>query len=96
MFGINLPGVPHKTWNYFKQSLGPGADLARAETAVFPKAREPWHFNVYTTLHAIWVERVCRMDDSPLSQEVHTAGARNLFRRSVRKFRESTYQPDMG
>ena len=53
-------------------------------------------FVVSTTLHAIWVERLRRMDDASLSQQVHTASATTILCRSVRMFRVSTYQPDMG
>ena len=96
MFGLDLPETPHNAWDVIQQSLDPGADLSKAQAAAFPAARELWRFVVSTTLHAIWVERLRRMEDSSLSQEVHTASAKTIFRRSVRRFRGSTYQPDMG
>ena len=96
MFGLDLPETPHNAWAVIQQSIDPGADLLKAQAAAFPGARELWRFVVSTTLHAIWVERLRRMDDSSLSQEVHTASAKTVFRRSVRRFRGSTYQPDMG
>ena len=96
VFGLDLPGTPHNAWAVIQQSLDPGADLLKAQAAAFPAARELWSFVVSTTLHAIWVERLRRMDDSSLSQEVHTASAKTVFRRSVRRFRGSTYHTDMG
>ena len=36
------------------------------------------------------------MEQPSLSQDVHTAKATTIFRRSVRRLRGSTYQPDMG
>ena len=76
--------------------MDPGAELSEAQAAAFPVARELWRFVVSMTLHAIWAERLRRMKDSSISQEEHTARAKTSFRRSVRRFRGSTYQPDMG
>ena len=96
VFGLDLPAIPPYAWDVIRQSMDPGANLSKAQAAIFPAARELWRFVVSTTLHAIWVERLRRMEDSSLSQEVHTASAKTSFRRSVRRFRRSTYQPEMG
>ena len=96
VFGLDLPDIPHAAWNAIKQSFHPGKDDTKAQAAVFPNSRELWRFVVSTTLHAIWVERLRRMDDSSLPQEVHTARFHTLFRRAVSRFRGSTYHPDKG
>ena len=96
VFGLDLPEITPNAWDVIKQSIDTGADLSKAQAAVFPAARELWRFVVSTTLQDIWLERLRRMEDSSLSQEVHTASAKTIFRRSVRRFRGSTYQPDMG
>ena len=96
VFGLDLPGIPPNAWNVIKRSMNPGADLSSAQAAGFPAARELWCYVVSTTLHAIRVERLRHMEDSSLSQEVHTASTMNIFRRSVRMFLGSSYKPDMG
>ena len=96
MFGLDLPGIPPNAWVVVKHSLNAGADLLKAQAAVFPAAQELWHFVVSTTLHAIYVECLYRIEDPSLSQDVHTARDKTSFRRSVRRFRGSTPpQPDM-
>ena len=60
------------------------------------EARELRRFFVSRTLHAIWIERLRRMEDSTPPQEVHTTRAQSNFRRSVTCFRGSTFQPDVG
>ena len=55
-----------------------------------------WRFVVSTTLHAIWVERLGRMEYPSISRDNHTARAKPIFRWSARRLRGSTYQPDMG
>ena len=95
MFGLDL-GDSANDWDVIKQSMMTGADLFKSQDAVSPADRELWRFVVSTTLHAIWVERPHRIEDPSLSQDVHTARAKTIFRRSVRRFRGSTYQPDMG
>ena len=92
---MNLWEIPRKAWHAIERPLDPGADSSRAEAAVFPADRELWRFVVSSNLNTTWVERLHRMFDSSLSQEVHTARSRTLFRRSVLRFRGSTYQPDM-
>ena len=61
VFELDLPGISLYAWNVIKQSMDPGADLSKAQAAVFPAARELWRFVVSTTLHSIWVERLLRM-----------------------------------
>ena len=94
VFGLDLPEITPNAWDVIKKSMDTGADLSKAQAAVFPAARELWRF-VVSTLQAIWLERLRCMEDSSLSQEVHTASAKTIFRRSVRRFRKSAYQPDM-
>ena len=96
VFGLDLPGISPNAWVVVKHSLNTGTIVLKDHAAVFPAARELWRFVVSTTLHAIWVERPHRIEDPSLSQDVHTARAKTIFRRSVRRFRGSTYQPDMG
>ena len=96
MFGLDLPAIPPNAWVIVKQSMNTGDDLLKAQDEVFPAARELWRFVVSTTLHAIWVQRLRRIEDPSLSQDVHTARAKTIFRQSVRRFRGSTYQHDMG
>ena len=83
MFGLDLPEIPHNAWDVILQSMDPDADLSKAQAAAFPAAREVWRFVVSTTLHAIWVERLHRMEDSSLSQEVHTASTTDMGRRAT-------------
>ena len=90
VFGLDLPGIPANAWVFVKQSLHTGTDLFKSQSAVPPAARELWRFVVSTILHAIWVERLRRMEDPSLSQDVHPARSRTIFRRSVRSFRGST------
>ena len=68
----------------------------RAKDVVFPATRELWRFLVSTTLYPIWIERLRRLEDATLFPEVHIARAKTQFRRAVTRFRNSTYQPDMG
>ena len=69
--------------------------MKAAKDAVFPDVRELWRFAVSTTLHAIWLERLRRMDDPSLTEETHMARAKTQFRREITRFRGSVYQPDM-
>ena len=82
-FGLDLPEIQRNAWDVIKQSMDPGANLSKAQAAVFLAARELWRFVVSTTLQAIWIERLRRMEDSSLSQEVHTASAKIFFRQAV-------------
>ena len=68
----------------------------RAKDVVFPATRELWRFLVSTTLYSIWIERLRRLEDATLPQEVCNARAKTQFRRAVMRFQNSTYQPDMG
>lgn len=54
-----------------------------------PEARDTWRLFVSTIFHTIYVVRIRRLKDLSLTQAVHTTRARNLFQRSVRRFRES-------
>ena len=69
--------------------------MTAAKDAVFLAVRELWRFVVLTTLHAIWLERIRRMDDPSLTEETHIARAKTQFRRAITRFRGSVYQPDM-
>ena len=42
VFGMDLPGVPHKSLDVIKNSLDPVLDTSVAQAAVFPAARERW------------------------------------------------------
>ena len=79
-----------------KYTIDPGEDLSRAKHAVFPATRELCCFLVSITLHSIWIERLRRLVGSILSPIVHNARAKAQFRRAVTRFRNSTYQPEMG
>ena len=96
VFGLDLTEIPPNVWVVVKHSLNTGADLLKAQAAFFPAAQELWRFVVSTTYRAIWVERLRRMEYPSLSQDVHTARAKTIIRRSARRFCGSTYQPDMG
>ena len=98
VFGLDIPGNPPNAWDVIKQYLDPGADLSKYGDAVFPPLERCGFFVVPTTLYAIWIERLRRMQDLSLSQELHTTttSATTISRRSVRKFSGSTYPTDMG
>ncbi|UIZ26809.1 hypothetical protein KXD40_001485 [Peronospora effusa] len=79
VFRMDLPSISTSAWYAIKNAIDFGANLFRAKDAVFPAARELWRFLVSTTLHSIWAERLRRLEDSLLSQEVHNARARHNF-----------------
>ena len=62
-FGLDLPEIQRNAWDVIKQSMDPGANLSKAQAAVFLAARELWRFVVSTSLQAIWLERLSRMVD---------------------------------
>ena len=78
------------------QSMGTSAAFLKAQAAVFPADRELWRFVVSTALYDIWVDHLRRMEYVSLSQEVHTASSKTIFRLSNRRLRGSTYQFYMG
>ena len=75
LFGLDLPEVPHKAWDAIKRTFARGVEMTAAKDAVFPAVRELWRSAVSTTLHAIWSERLRRMDDPSLTEETHIARA---------------------
>ena len=95
LFGMDLPRIPKFAWDAIKHDIDPDVDSSRAKDAVFPATRGLWRFLVSTTLHSIWIERLCRLKDSSLSGDVHSAIAKTQFRRAVTRFRNSTYQSDI-
>ncbi|CAI5725704.1 unnamed protein product [Peronospora destructor] len=66
VFGMDITGIPSAAWDAIKHAIEPSLALSRAKDAVFQAAREQWRFVVSTTLHAIWTERLRRMEDSSL------------------------------
>ena len=96
MFGIDLRSIPKCAKNVIKNAINPGVDLSRAKDALFLATRELRRFLVFTTLCSIWIERLHCLKDSTLLPEVHMARAKTQFRRAVTRFRNITYQPDMG
>ena len=86
VFGLDLPGIPPNACVVVKHSLNTGADLLKSQAAAFPAARDLWRFVVSTTYRAICVERLRLMEYPSLSQDVHTARAKTIIRRSVRRF----------
>ena len=93
---MDLPGIPPNAWVVVKHSLNTGADLLKAQVAVFPAARELWCFVVSTTLHVIWVERLRRMEDPSLSQDVHTARAKTIIAGRFEAFVDQPTSPTWG
>ncbi|CAH0482740.1 unnamed protein product [Peronospora belbahrii] len=61
----------------FSANVGPYGDIARFRSAVFPAACELWRFVAASTLNAIWVERLRRMEDSTLPNEAHSSQAQS-------------------
>ena len=92
---MDLPCIPRSAWVAVIQSFDSSADLSESQASVFPVSRELWPFAMSTTLHSIWVERLRRMDESSLTQEVRTPRARTIFLQVVMRFRGSLYEPDM-
>ena len=45
------------------------------------------------TIHAIWLERLRRIEDSTVSDEGHILIAQAILRRAITCFRGSTYEP---
>ena len=68
-FGLELPEIPLRAWDANKRSSTQGDEIMDAKDAVFPAARELWHFAVSTTIHAIWSELLDRMEDPILLEE---------------------------
>ena len=50
VFGLDLPEITPNAWDVIKQSIDTGADLSKAQAAVFPAARELWRFVALTTV----------------------------------------------
>ena len=101
--GSSCLGVWHGPFKYsqvcmdtIKHDIDPVFDLSRAKDAVFPATRELWRFLVYTTLYSIWIERLRRLEDWTLPQEVHNTRVKTQYQRAITRFRNSTYHPDMG
>ena len=80
----------------FRLFLGPIEDPSSAKDAIFPAGCELRRFVVASTLHAIWIERLRLTEDSTLSNDTHTTGARANVRRAITRLRNSTFQSDAG
>ncbi|CAI5715293.1 unnamed protein product [Peronospora destructor] len=78
---MDLPGIPSAAWDAIKHAIEPRLVSSRAKDAVFPASRELWRFVLSTTLHAIWTERLRRMEDSSLPQEPGMEEGGHLFAR---------------
>ena len=49
-----------------------------------------------STLHAIWIEPLRRIEDSTISNDTHTTGARANLRRAITRLRNSTFPSNAG
>ena len=79
-----------------QRSLTISVDRYKAKSAVFHATNELWRFVISSSLHAIWIERLNRMQDSTLSEEAHIARATSHLRRALTRFRSSVYQREGG
>ncbi|GAB9477600.1 reverse transcriptase, partial [Globisporangium polare] len=96
VFGLGLPELPSGAWRAVQQTLTGTEVTPAAREALLPAANELWRYSVATVLHAIWTERLRRMEDPTLSETTHRALAQTGFRRALTRFRGSTYQPGEG
>ena len=96
VFAMELPGQPSAAWTAVQRSLAISVDRYKAKSAVFHAANELWRFVVSSSLHAIWIERLNRMRDPTLPEEMHISRATSHLRRALTRFRSSVYQPEGG
>ena len=80
VLGLDLSGISHYAWDAVKQSFDSSENLSTALATALPSARALLRSAVSTILHFIRVERLRRMEDSSLSQEMHTTNATTIFR----------------
>ena len=92
---LALPEVPRKNWDAIKRTFTRSVEMTTSKDAVFPAVWELWRFAVSTTVHAIWLERLCRMDDQSLTEETHIARAKTYFRLAITRFKGFEYQMEM-
>ena len=79
---MKLPGTPVAAWDAIPAVLVTIEDPSSANDAVFPAACELWRFIVVSTLHAIWIERLRRIEDSTILNDTHiTRASANLYKR---------------
>ena len=52
-FELDLPEVPHKSWDAIKRSFTQDDQMTAVKDTVFPAVRELWRFAVSTPFHAI-------------------------------------------
>ena len=93
--GSSCLGVWHGPSKYSKVCMGCHKACIYLEQRMryFPQHVS---YGFSTTLYSIWIERLRRLEDATLPQEVCNARAKTQFRRAVMRFQNSTYQPDMG
>ena len=49
-----------------------------------------------STLHAIWIELLRRIEDSTISNDTHTTWVRAILRRAITSLHNSNFQPNSG
>lgn len=52
---------------------------------------ELWSFTVAATVHAIWMERLRRMEDSTVSTATHTLIAESFLLSALTRFKQTAY-----
>ena len=94
MVSLTLPNTPEDAWRIALAVLQPNERNVEARAVVFDAVNELWRFIASITIHAVWLERLRRIDDSTVSDENHNFIAQAILRRVTACFRGSTSQPD--
>uniref|UniRef100_M4BWM7 Uncharacterized protein n=1 Tax=Hyaloperonospora arabidopsidis (strain Emoy2) TaxID=559515 RepID=M4BWM7_HYAAE len=78
--------TPERAWGIARVSLDPCERNLEAREVVFDAYPELWRYIVSSTFHAIWIERLRRIDDSSIPEESHNSIAQAVLHSAISLF----------
>ncbi|DAZ92437.1 TPA: hypothetical protein N0F65_000221 [Lagenidium giganteum] len=84
--------TPPNAWQIRSATLATHERALEAHTVVHDATNQLWSFIIATTIYAIWIERLSRMEDPALSEASHDVIAVAGLRQSITLLQRSSYQ----